>query len=155
VVDLGTGTGYLLPRLSEAVGPTGEVIAADIEPAMLRYVEDAARKEGWSNVRTHRSKPGALDLPAESVDGVVTLNTWHHIDAREAYAKGVLQILRPGGAFVVVDFLAAPTEGFGPPLSIRLTAEQVTAELAAGGFEVEILPETMPRHYMVRGIRRK
>ena len=27
VVDLGTGPGYMLPYLSEAVGPTGRVIA--------------------------------------------------------------------------------------------------------------------------------
>lgn len=35
VVDLGTGTGWNLPRLAEAVGPAGTVIGVDISPGML------------------------------------------------------------------------------------------------------------------------
>lgn len=35
VVDLGTGTGWNLPRLADQVGPTGQVIAVDISPRML------------------------------------------------------------------------------------------------------------------------
>ena len=35
VLDLGTGTGVLLPQLCERVGESGEVTAVDIAPAML------------------------------------------------------------------------------------------------------------------------
>ena len=40
VVDLGTGTGWNLPHLSNAVGPTGHVIGVDVSPGML----DRARR---------------------------------------------------------------------------------------------------------------
>lgn len=153
VVDLGAGTGYLLPFLTRAVGAEGEVIAADLEPAMLRFLDNAAKREGWSKVRTHLTTPSSVELPAESVEAMVTLNVWHHIEEREAYAQHLMQVLQPGGRLVVVDFLAEETEGFGPPLSMRLEAAQVAKELEAGGFEVEIVPETMPRHYVVRAIR--
>src|SRR5690606_25595168 len=43
VVDLGAGTGYLIPKLSTAVGPEGAVLAADIEPKMLAFLDDAAK----------------------------------------------------------------------------------------------------------------
>ena len=68
-------------------------------------------------------------------------------------SRKVANALAPGGAFVVVDFLKEATEGFGPPLEMRLTAEQVVAELTAGGFKAEILPQSMPRHYVVRGVK--
>ena len=153
VVDLGAGTGYLLPPLVKAVGPEGVVIAADIEQAMLTFLGDAAKKEGWATVRLHLSAMDDLGLPAASVDSVVTLNVWHHIEGRPAYAAKVLQTIKPGGVFVIVDFLKEETEGFGPPMSMRLSAEEVVAELVAGGFEAEIVLETMPRHYVVRGRR--
>lgn len=153
VVDLGAGTGYLIPPLSAAVGAEGTVIAADIEPAMLAFLDEAGAEEGWGNVRTHQARPDSLALPEASVDGVVTLNVWHHVADREAYAADLATMLKPGAAFVVVDFLKEDTEGFGPPMAMRLTAEQVVAELTAGGLEAEVVEETMPRHYVVRGVR--
>lgn len=153
VVDLGAGTGYLVPPLSAAVGPEGQVIALDIEPAMLQFLDEAAQREGWTNVRTHAASPSDPLLAPESVDAVVTLNTWHHIEAREAYAALVFKALKPGGTFVVVDFLKEPTEGMGPPMEMRLHADQISAELRAGGFEVEVLQESLPRHAIVRGSR--
>lgn len=153
VVDLGAGTGYLLPRLSSAVGANGKVLALDIEPSMLAFLETAAREQGWKNVQTHAATPDDPQLPPDSADSVVTLNVWHHIEHRPAYAAKLLKGIKPGGTFVVVDFLKAQTDGFGPPPEMRLHPEEIMADLRAGGFEVELLPETMPRHYIVRGRR--
>lgn len=153
VVDLGAGTGYLLPHLSAAVGPEGTVVATDIEPAMIAWLDEAAAREGWTNVRTRLTAPDDPGLDPASVDAVVVLDVWHHIEDRPAYAARLLQTLVPGGVVVVVDFLKEETEGGGPPVAMRLTAEQVMAELTEGGFEAELLPETMPRHYVVRGRR--
>jgi SAM-dependent methyltransferase len=151
VVDLGAGTGYLVPKLARAVGPSGTVLAADVEPAMLEFLANAAEKEGWTNVRTHALSPDDPELEPGSVDAIVALNVWHHIGDREAYARKLRAALRPGGVFVVVDFLKEETEGFGPPLHMRLTAEEVKRELEAGGLSAEIVDETLPRHYIVRG----
>lgn len=153
VVDLGAGTGYLLPSLVATVGPEGRVTALDVEPAMLTFLDAAAAREGWTQVTTHAAAPDDPRLPPDAADAIVTLNVWHHIEDRPAYAARLLPALKPGGAFVVVDFLKEETDGFGPPLAMRLTAEEVMADLQAGGFEVELVPETMPRHYVVRGRR--
>lgn len=153
VVDIGSGTGYLLPPLGAAVGPSGQVLALDVEPAMLQYLTKAVAEAGWSNVRVHPAKPDDPLLAADSIDGAVALNVWHHVADRVGYAKKLAQSLRPGGSFVVVDFLKAQTEGFGPPLAMRLTADEVVADLRAAGLQAEVLPETMPRHYVVRGRR--
>lgn len=48
VVDLGTGTGWALPRLADAVGPTGHVIGVDISLGMLARAR--RRVHGRDNV---------------------------------------------------------------------------------------------------------
>jgi len=44
VLDVGSGTGVLLPFLSRAVGPTGRIYELDISPAML----EQARAKGFA-----------------------------------------------------------------------------------------------------------
>ena len=39
VADIGAGSGYFARRISKAVGPTGEVLAIDIAPELLEYLE--------------------------------------------------------------------------------------------------------------------
>ncbi len=50
VVDLGTGTGWNLQRLAEAVGPTGTVIGVDISPGMLQQARQRANDHGIVNI---------------------------------------------------------------------------------------------------------
>lgn len=50
IVDLGTGTGTLLEPLSRAVGPTGKVIAEDIEADFLDRARNRVKAAGLRNV---------------------------------------------------------------------------------------------------------
>lgn len=148
VAELGSGTGYLIESLRSAVGSTGKVVALDMQPAMIAYLQARAAKSQWTNVQARQTAADNPGLAPASVDAVVTLNTWHHVAERTAYARQVLAALKPGGRFVIVDFLAEPTEGHGPPLAMRLPAEKVIAELTAAGFAAKVADETMPRHYL-------
>ena len=148
-VDLGAGTGYLLPWLAAAVAPGGQVLALDAEPAMCAFLDAAIARAGWSGVRTHPAHPADPLLPAESGDAVVALEVWHHLEDRRTYAARLLQALRPGGVLVVVE--ARGTEG--PPTALRLHTEGIAAELRAAGFAVAHLPAVLPRHDIVRGRR--
>jgi SAM-dependent methyltransferase len=71
------------------------------------------------------SAPDDPKLAPNSADAIVALNVWHHVGAREAYAAKRHEALKPSGVFVVVDFLPEQTEGFGPPLKMRLSAARV------------------------------
>ncbi len=151
VADLGAGTGYLLPHLSRAVGEGGTVLALDGEEAMIAYLEEnrAALGLNVTPVKVPWDEPG---VEAGSLDRLVTVNTWHHVGGREAYAKKVYEALQPGGRFVVVDFtMGSP---IGAPVKMRLEESMVVGELEAGGFEVTIAEETMPHHYVVVGVKR-
>jgi predicted methyltransferase len=154
VADIGAGTGYFLKRLSEAVGSKGKVMALDVEANMVVYMNHRARKEGLSNVEAKQVPPDAPGLLPESTNRILIVNTWHHIGAREQYSKRLLEALVPGGFVLVVDFTLE--SDIGPPRNHRLTPEQVTSELDAGGLDAEIVTnEALPKQYLVRGTRKR
>ena len=149
VADVGAGTGYFEPYLSRAVGPTGSVLAIDVEDSMVAYIQERAAREGLTNVTASK---GAFDDPKiapGSVDRVLIVDVWHHVANREAYAAKLRDALAPGGFVAVVDFTLEATHG--PPKELRLTADQIKKELTAAGLTAEIVTETLPDQYVVIG----
>jgi ubiquinone/menaquinone biosynthesis C-methylase UbiE len=148
VADLGAGTGYLLSRFHEAVGAEGEVLALDAEASLVAFMAERVDREGWSNVTPRQVPYDDPELRAGSVDRVLILDTWHHIGDREAYAARLAAGLTDGGELWIVDF--TQDSEMGPPVHHRVTVEQVTAELEAGGFAVaRVDTELLPHQFIV------
>ena len=150
VADIGAGTGYFLPHLSKTLGAEGRVLALDVEPNMVEYMKQRTRKGGLANVEARVVLPDDPGLAAGSVDHILIVNTWHHIDDRASYAGKLLRALRPAGTLLIVDFTLESDQG--PPKEHRLSAEQVVKELEGGGFRAEVVRgETLPKQYLVLG----
>jgi ubiquinone/menaquinone biosynthesis C-methylase UbiE len=150
VVDLGSGTGYFVPRLSRAVGPSGKVLALDVEPNMVDHVQKRAREAGLANVESRKVPFDDPQLAPGSVDRVLIVNTWHHIDQRVEYTRKLARALKPSGEVWIVDFTLDAKRG--PPAKHRLTAQQVVSELEQGSLVAEVVePESLPEQYLVRG----
>ena len=152
VADLGAGTGYFLPHLARAVGPRGKVIGLDIEPDMVRYMRERIAREGLVGASASVVPLDDPGLPAGTIDRVLIVDTWHHIDGRAAYAAKLRGVLAPGGAVFVVDFTMEAKHG--PPAHHRLRPEQVMDELTAGGLEASLIEEPLPDQYIVVGRRK-
>lgn len=149
VADLGTGTGYFVPHLADAVKETGRVLAVDLEPNMLDYVAAMAQEKGLGSVDTVRAQPTDTGLDESSVDRILTVNTWHHIPDRGDYAAHLAGRLTEGGSVWVIDFTAdAP---MGPPKKHRLAPQTVVDELEQGGFDAEVRDLGLPNQYVVVG----
>lgn len=147
VADVGAGTGYFAPHLSRAVGPAGRVLAVDIEPSLVEYMNGRFDKEGLDNVETILAEPTNPELEPYSVDRILIVNTWHHIPARPTYGQRLYDALVAGGRLLVVDYtMDSPT---GPPRQHRIPPEVVVETLEAAGFIVEIVDEDLPRQYAV------
>ncbi len=150
VADVGAGTGYFAVRLARAV-PAGEVIATDVEPDMVRHLDERARREELGNLRAVHASASASGLAAQSVDRVLVVHVWHHLADRVAYARDLAAALRPGGKVVIVDFTLAARRG--PPASHRLAPEAIVADLTAAGLAAKVSPITLPDQYIVEGRR--
>lgn len=149
VADIGAGTGYFIPYLSDAVGDEGTVYAVDIEESMLEYIDEMADEAELDNVETVLAEAEDSGLDEESVDRILTVNTWHHIPNRGEYSGHLLERLTDGGSVWVVDYHEdSPT---GPPPEHRLDPEVVIGELEEGGLDAEIVDIELERQYVVVG----
>jgi SAM-dependent methyltransferase len=150
IADIGAGTGYFAVRLARAV-PDGQVIATDIEPDMIRYLSERAAREQLPNLRAVRTPPADPQLAVGTVDRILVVDVWHHIDDRAGYARALARALRPGGKLAIVDFTREATHG--PPPEMRLTPEQVIGELRQAGLTAALSSTVLPDQYIVIGIR--
>lgn len=104
VADIGSGGGYFTFRFARAVGPAGRVYAADIDAGMNDYAARRAAELGLANVETILAATDDPRLPAGGVDLIFICNTYHHLQDRVAYFRGLRRYLRPGGRLAIVDF---------------------------------------------------
>lgn len=149
VADIGAGTGYFLGYLAAAVGEEGRVLGLDPEQNLVDYMNKRAEQAGWKRVRAKVIPYDSPGLPDRSTDRILIVDTWHHIADRGSYSKKLAEALAEGGYVYVVDFtMESPV---GPHKDHRLGPEQVMKELQEGGFTVELVDETLPNQYIVRG----
>lgn len=148
VADVGAGTGYFSVRLARAV-PRGEVLATDLEPDMVRFLRERARREQLPNLRSVLATQSASGLAPSSVDRILVVHVWHHLPRRRECARCLSAALRPGGRLFVVD--TSPAADRGPPASMRLAPEVIIAELESAGLSASVSPIAPPGQYIVEG----
>lgn len=146
VADLGSGSGYFSIRLAKAL-PKGRVIGLDIEPAFVRYLTERAAKEGVANVEARQVGPDDPGLVPASVDLVLIVDVYHHLENRPAYLGKLKDALEPGGRVAIVDFTLEAKHG--PPARHRLTKEQVLGEAEAAGFVLVREHGFLPEQYFL------
>jgi ubiquinone/menaquinone biosynthesis C-methylase UbiE len=148
VADLGAGTGYFSRLLSTAVGATGTVLAVDPEPNLIAYLRERSEREKTANVVPILASHDNPRLPPGSVDLVLIVDTFHHIDDRIAYLRNLRRALRPSGRVAVVDWQkrALPV---GPEMDHKLAREQVVDEMDAAGYRLAEEPTFLPYQYFL------
>lgn len=103
VLDVGPGMGYFTIPLAELVGPSGRVIAADIQPKMLDAVLRRARRKGVADrIRIHLSTPESLGI-GQKVDFVLAFWIVHEIADQETFFKQIRSILKPSGGLLLAE----------------------------------------------------
>jgi ubiquinone/menaquinone biosynthesis C-methylase UbiE/flagella basal body P-ring formation protein FlgA len=147
VADIGAGTGYFNPHLARAVGDAGRVIAVDIEPALVAYMQERAEKDGTPMVEARLGAPDSPKLEAAEVHRILMVDTHHHIADRERYFRALKSAMKHGGQLIIVDLTKdAP---FGPPPEHRLTPEQVVSELTAAGWKQVGGSDGLPHQFLL------
>jgi len=148
VMDIGSGTGYFSFRL---VAAGANVICADVDERFLAHIAARKTELGLTDEQMElRKVPFDSSLLSEAeADLVIIVDTYHHIQNREAYFAEVLAGLKPGGRLVVVDFFKRD-QPVGPPTEMKLDSATIVEELRDAGFEeLEVNEDLLPYQYII------
>lgn len=148
VLDLGCGTGYFTFKMADS---GANVIAADIDGRFLGYVDSVREARGVSKkaVQTRKVEPNDPGLEKREVDFVFVANTFHHITDRVNYFRKVKNGLRSQGFVVVIDYFKKDIP-VGPPVDMKLSADDVIRDLKLAGFSLfRTDDKLLPYQYIV------
>ncbi len=132
IADIGAGSGYLTVKLSERVGVTGTIYAADIQQEMLDYINKRLVEKGIKNVTLVLGTMDDPKLPPNSLDIAILLSTYHEIAQPIGFMKKVKLALKPQGKLAILEF--SDESPIGPPIQVRLPEDMVITELKEAGF---------------------
>jgi SAM-dependent methyltransferase len=119
VLDVAAGAGGQSLAAARRVGPSGQVLATDISPAILAHAAAAAAAAGLTNMGTRELDGEQLDVDPAAFDAVISrLGLIYFPDQPRALA-GQYRALRPGGRISAIVYSTAERNGFfSIPISI-------------------------------------
>jgi ubiquinone/menaquinone biosynthesis C-methylase UbiE len=101
VVDLGCGTGVLMPHLLEAAGSSGTIYAVDISEKMIANLR---KKFEANNIVPLVCSSTNLGIVNNAIDTVICFSAFPHFDNKRKSIEEISRILKPGGRFLIAHF---------------------------------------------------
>ncbi len=146
VADIGSGSGYLLPHLSRAVGPRGAVFAEEIQSDYFPALQRHAKK--FKNIRMVQ---GTFDNPKlpQKVDCLVLLTTYHEVENPVAFLKTLRRYAKPKARLAIIDFDAARQGSPPAPKGHEVADVIVIAETKAAGWELKTRHEFLSSQFFL------
>ena len=103
ILDLGSGPGFATVDLARIVGSTGRVIAVDKSEYYVKYLSELART-GNLPIEAICSTFSAMQLEANSLDGVFDRWALAWIDEVDSVLDAVINALKPGGKMICHEY---------------------------------------------------
>jgi ubiquinone/menaquinone biosynthesis C-methylase UbiE len=146
VADIGTGTGYMLPFLHDAVGDKGHVYGEDIFDDFLKQARERIEAKQYTNVTLIKGSEHTTSLPPDSVNVALILDAYHHFDFPSDMLASISRGLKRNGKLVIVDFYKRPEAmpNGNAVQHIRIDFDDVVKEVEMYGFKFVEKKEQIP-----------
>ena len=148
VADIGAGTGYYSWRIAQRIGPSGRVLAVDVQPEMLVLLDREMGKRGVRNVKSVLGSTTDPNLPTGGVDLAIMVDVYHEFDHPREMLEAISRSLAPGGRIAFVEYRA---EDPAVPIKAnhKMSVVQIRREAEAVGLVWRGTNETLPWQHVV------
>lgn len=106
VADVGCHEGYMTIKLSTVVGINGKVLSVDVEQSKLDKLKVHLEKRNITNVTLIKGNYDDPKLPANSLEAVIILDTYHEMDDHDKILQHIRTALKPGGRLILCEPIA-------------------------------------------------
>jgi len=105
VLDVGTGTGILIPFLHKALGAKGHITAIDYAPNMVGICK--TKYAHLPNVSIIVANAEKLQFPDASFDAVTCFGLFPHLDNKKAALDQFHRVLKSKGRLIIAHALSS------------------------------------------------
>jgi len=148
VADIGAGSGYLSRRLAREVGPSGKVLAEDIQPEMIGLLTNKMAELRITNVLPVLGTVTDPKLPPGSVDMVVMVDVYHEFDFPYEMMQAICRALKANGRVAFVEFRAEDPNVPIKPVH-KMTEAQVKKEMSVLPLQWIETIRVLPRQHII------
>ncbi|MBI3442269.1 MAG: class I SAM-dependent methyltransferase [Candidatus Sungbacteria bacterium] len=149
IADFGAGHGYFSVPLGRATGPEGRVYAIDVQKAGLTIIRTKAKLEHLLQIEpvwADLDLPNGSQLNDGSVDLVLMANMLFQSEKKTNILQEAFRVLKSGCRALVIEW-KPDDASFGPPVSLRVSAETIRRAAAHIGFSFERELPVGSHHY--------
>jgi len=151
-LDLGCGDGYFSIAASQVVGKDGIVYAFDADEGSITRLKKEIVDRKLTNIEASVVDiTKKLPLADESISLAFMSNVLHGLvenDEADGAFREIARVTAQNGRLAVVEFKKQESP-MGPPLSIRLSPDDVETLARRYGFSSESVQEVGPYHYAI------
>lgn len=151
-LDLGCGPGDYSLHAARLVGERGHVYAVDREEDRLDTLRKRARDAGLTNLEViFGNICNPFSLGNTAIDVCLLSTVLHCLDRDSGYAplfREIRRVMKPEGRLCIIE-CKKEERAFGPPLSMRVSAEDLEDRVPAYGFRRDGLAN-LGYNYLIR-----
>lgn len=104
LADLGAGDGRWAFDFAARVGPSGQVIATEVDEDKVLSLQRKVERRGLANVQVVPGDQNRTGLPADCCSGILVRDVYHHFTNPKAMLADLYAALRAGGLIAIIDF---------------------------------------------------
>lgn len=148
VADIGAGTGYLSRRMAPLVMPGGKIIALDLQPEMVNFLQTGIKRSGLSQIEVKLASVDDVKLPKNSIDMAIMVDVYHELAYPYEVMSSIMQALKPRGRIVFVEYKEEDARVPIKPLH-KMSEAQIKREASIFPLEWERTVSTLPWQHVV------
>jgi SAM-dependent methyltransferase len=149
VLEVGCGTGVLLPRLASEAGPTGRVVALDHSEAFLGQARERIEAAGLgATVTAVLGDAQALPFPDAQFDATHCERVLMHVEDPDLAIREMVRVTRPGGRVVAAEVFAEGATIDHPDRELA----QITTRGLVSGIRNPDVGMTLRRRFIESGL---